>query len=176
MRCLTTSVGTRTIEAARPAPRPPDKAARNCLFCGTRFSTCCLMGSYTPMKMADAGRTPVMHIRGLADQSLHAGALNIADHGDRAHRMTTTHCALQCHGVKFLTQESSSHHQPGCPIGHCTAPYYHRPSTEPSWTSQKWQSAAWSLWCQADIGLHRIRIHIRICAVLAGRRMARMSG
>ena len=85
MRCLTTSVGTRTIEAARPAPRPPDKDARNCLLCGTRFSTCCLIGSYTPMKMADAGRTPVMHIRGLVDQSLHAGAANIADDRDRAH-------------------------------------------------------------------------------------------
>lgn len=57
-RCLTTSVGTLTNEAANPARAPPPRAARYCLFSGTFLAICCLTGSYTPMKMADAGMTP----------------------------------------------------------------------------------------------------------------------
>ncbi len=58
MRCFTTSVGTRTKEAARPAATPPDRDPRNCLFSGTRRSTAVFTGSYTPMNMAEAGTTP----------------------------------------------------------------------------------------------------------------------
>ena len=58
MRCLTTSVGTRTSEAAVPAA----VAATNCAVSGEcpSASTARLSGSYTPMKSADAGITPAM--------------------------------------------------------------------------------------------------------------------
>mmetsp|Transcript_20093 Transcript_20093/g.35815 ORF Transcript_20093/g.35815 Transcript_20093/m.35815 type:complete len:206 (-) Transcript_20093:106-723(-) len=58
MRCLMTSVGTRTMEAAIPAPAPATKGPTTFLFSGDQPSACFFSGSYTAKKMAEAGMTP----------------------------------------------------------------------------------------------------------------------
>ncbi len=45
MRCLTTSVGTRMSEAARPDAAPANIGPRNERSAGTRSETACFMGS-----------------------------------------------------------------------------------------------------------------------------------
>jgi len=58
IRCFTTSVGTRTTDAAKPAATPPASGARNCRSSRTRRPVAPLTGSYTPMNIAEAGTTP----------------------------------------------------------------------------------------------------------------------
>ena len=55
---LMTSVGTRTRDDAVPAAAPATMGPRYDLSSSTWLSTHFLMGSYTEMKMADAGATP----------------------------------------------------------------------------------------------------------------------